>query len=53
MVVEVRDENDVPPQWARAEWAVWAREERPPSTVLATLAVNDPDRANQLAYRVS
>ncbi|KAA0183854.1 hypothetical protein HAZT_HAZT001475 [Hyalella azteca] len=53
VVVEVRDVNDVPPQWARREWAVWAVEGQPASAVLATLPVNDPDRANELAFRGS
>ena len=53
VIVEVRDVNDVPPRWAYPEWALQVPEGQPLETVLATLPVTDPDRANKLAYRVS
>ena len=53
MVVEVEDENDVSPAFAKAEWQLRVPEGRPPDTVLATLPVLDPDASNQFRFRVS
>ncbi|KAF2359630.1 Cadherin [Trinorchestia longiramus] len=53
ILVLVADENDVPPRWGRAEWAVEVNEDLPLSNVLATLTVKDPDTHNRLAYRVA
>ncbi|XP_047738648.1 putative neural-cadherin 2, partial [Hyalella azteca] len=52
VLVDVEDVNDVPPRWQSAEWFVEAMEGQPPDTVLASLAVVDPDTTNSIAFRV-
>ena len=51
--MQVLDENDIPPQWAKPEWIFEVKEEQPPNTALANLQVLDPDEKNEFIYRVS
>lgn len=52
VLVNIQDENDVPPKFSRAEWHLEVEEELPLDHVLATLTVIDPDITNEFQFRV-
>lgn len=57
ILVDVEDENDNPPRFAREDWTAKADEtfqkDFPSSEVILEAAVNDPDRNNYFSCRVS
>jgi len=52
-IVEVVDENDVPPKWSRHDWLIEVEERDEVDTNLAFLTVKDPDVYNDFHFRVS
>ena len=52
ILVNISDENDVPPKFSRSEWYLDIEEELPRNESLASLNVIDGDVLNDFQYRV-